>query len=109
MSAATWLETFRLMGLTAWHRWFKITTRIYVKRKAWTEYDSRCPPGSGYCKEHHDRQYLRKEWMLWSKCIFYRTLDTEDVPLFVAIQQATIGYSEWQSKFAQQIKDQSDG
>ena len=79
-----------------------ITTRIIVRRKVWTTYSGRCPPGSGYCDEHHDRQYLTKEWRIGRFVIFRKVLDYEDVPLYVAIQIATIGSCPWRSKFPEE-------
>lgn len=80
-----------------------IKTRKVVKRKVWTTYDWDCPQGSGYCKEHYDRQYLVKEWRLWGILIWRRVLDSEDVPVYASVGIAVLGSTEWRSKFSEYI------
>jgi hypothetical protein len=79
------------------------TSKIVVTRKKWTAYGSLASgtfKGSGYCEEHYDRQYLIKEWRFYGFRVWSRILDYEDVPAFASIQLSTVGYTEWESKFA---------
>ena len=60
--------------------------------------------GSGYCEDHVDKQYLRKEWRLFGFRVWVKTLDVEDVPVWASVQLATQGSTEWRSKFKEYIK-----
>ena len=83
-----------------------ITTNITVNRIRYTVYGSYTRgtyKGSGYCEDHVDRQYLVKEWRLFGFCIFKWRLDHEDIPVWASVQKATMGYTEWESEFAEYI------
>ena len=81
-----------------------IKIKEHVIRRYGTTYSRDCPPGSGYCHEHWDKQYLVRDYTLFGIRIWRTTLDQEDVPLFVQIQLSTVGSTDWESKFSGLIK-----
>ena len=81
-------------------------TRIVVKRRQYTVYGTRnqgTNRGSGYCEDHLDQQFLIKEWRLFGIRIWSRELDYEDVPVYASAQAATMGFTDWKSRFAEFI------
>ncbi len=49
-------------------------------------------------------QVLFKEYRIFGIKVWSIEIDREDVPSFVYIQQATLGSTDWKSKFAEFIK-----
>ena len=82
-----------------------LKTRIVVRRKQWTTYGYGAECGSGHCKDHFDRQYLTKEWVLFGVCIWRKILDYEDVPVWAWAEMGTCGLTSWKSKFHKEIDD----
>jgi hypothetical protein len=68
-----------------------IKTAIRVKR--WTRRN-----------EFGGFQQLLKEWRVFGVKVWTKEIDREDVPGWAEIQLATLGYTEWRSKFAEYIR-----
>ena len=83
-----------------------LTRRTIVRRKAWVTYGYGAERGSGYCKENFDRQYLIEEWRLFGIRIWRKVLDWEEVPVWAWVQLATVGNTEWVSKFSYYIDEE---
>jgi hypothetical protein len=49
-------------------------------------------------------QILLKEWSIFGLKVWSSEIDREDVPSWVYIQQATLGSTDWKSKFSEYIK-----
>lgn len=50
-------------------------------------------------EDFEGRQDLCKEWSLWGFVVWQEILDSEVVPSWSNICRATLGYTEWKSKF----------
>lgn len=48
-------------------------------------------------------QVLVRETRLFGVRIWSREIDREEVPSWASIQRATLGYTDWRSRFAQYI------
>lgn len=48
-----------------------------------------------------DQQFLIREWRLFGIRIWFRTLDSEVVPVFASAQKACFGSTDWKSKFCE--------
>lgn len=56
-------------------------------------------------KEFGGFQQLLKEWRIFGiKVWTTEEIDREDVPGWAEIQLATLGYTEWESKFSEYIR-----
>ena len=81
-----------------------LTTEFKVQRVNWTRYDRLHPRGSGYCSDQGTTQFLVKVWRLFGVKVWSRTVVTEEVPLSVVIEGATLGGTSWRSKFREYMK-----
>lgn len=71
-----------------------------VERRKWTTYDAINTKGSGYCKDSGEYQALIKRWKWSGYTIWKRTVDWEEIPSCVWIEQACFGFysGSWRSK-----------
>jgi hypothetical protein len=76
-----------------------VTTEIKVERYQWTRYGPLAMRGSGYCEDQGQYHLLVKRWKWRGLTIWKKTLDREEIPAFVWIAMATVGYTNWRSKF----------
>lgn len=84
-----------------------LSVSVEVLRYDWTTYGKfGCGEGrgSGYCLDQGTTQKLVKRWRLFGRVIWTKVLDEESVPSFVTIEVATLGSTNWRSKFAEYIK-----
>ena len=81
-------------------------SEIKVQRLDWVLYDYRHGEGrgSGSCRDQGVKQRLVRIYRLLGVKVWTSILDEEDVPLFAVIQVATLGSTEWRSKFREYIK-----
>lgn len=54
-------------------------------------------------REFGGRQELVREYRVMGLKVWSSVVDTESVPAWAEIQKATLGYTEWKSKFAAHI------
>lgn len=78
-----------------------IKTETKVERRQWI-YRGR--ETYGYCEDHGQYQLLIKRWMLCGITIWKRVLDREEIPAHVSIELATLGSTDWKSKFHSYIR-----
>jgi len=78
-------------------------TKLHVERRDWINYSHRNPRGSGYCEDQGSRQYLVKRYYIFGWLIWSSDVDSEDIPLALAIHQDIFGDCEFKSKFSEHI------
>lgn len=57
-----------------------------------------------YKNEFCGFQLLQKEFRVFGIVILRITIDEEDIPVWAEIQMATLGSTDWKSKFVEYIK-----
>jgi hypothetical protein len=78
----------------------KITTKLTLERRQWTQYSREAPPGSGYCEDQGVYRRIVKSWHVNGLKVWSREIDREDEPAHVWIHEAVFGGAGgWTSRF----------